>query len=445
MIQLTITYDGNTIDLQADGYTVLDEYLPNPGGGEKAVSDRFDLAIIASSAADLDVKIRALELAFEYAAAHPRGPEAAWINYAPAQGESTWRSRLTGGTVMLASGFYKRRKQDKSQVGVAITRLPWWEGPEAQVPLTNSNGTNNTSGLAVYNHMDSGTGHDNYVEIAATDVDGGLPGAVRLELTNPDTSGNGPSQIFAGHNWQSDPANFNPVLEGEAATGGTTTVDTTCSNGNYSAYSLAANGETVMYTWTLSSALLGQAKGHYFKIIGRFKASYGVVRTRFKPYLFYNNVVPIWEGSDVLPDSAYARALRDLGMIRLPPWLPGVSSLSALSLRLSGKRIVSESLSIGLDFLYLLPVDTYHQYTVIGHVLDNGRLIDDGINGMIYTDDGADGNRQGNVVGSGSGIYLEPGKLQRIYFLFHCALADSAPVDRTLSVKLYYRPRRATI
>ena len=78
-------------------------------------------------------------------------------------------------------------------------------------------------------------------------------------------------------------------------------------------------------------------------------------------------------------------------------------------------------------------------------VLQNSRMIDDGINRITYIDSGAGSDKAGYLVGYGSPIALYPGKNQKLYFLMHSVYGDTAEIDRTASIKLFYRPRRRTI
>jgi hypothetical protein len=78
-------------------------------------------------------------------------------------------------------------------------------------------------------------------------------------------------------------------------------------------------------------------------------------------------------------------------------------------------------------------------------ILQNQRLIDDGVSGDAYIDDGAGNDKLGIIVKYGNPIGLYPGKKQRLYFLMHSSITDTAEIARTISAKLYYHPRRQTL
>ena len=78
-------------------------------------------------------------------------------------------------------------------------------------------------------------------------------------------------------------------------------------------------------------------------------------------------------------------------------------------------------------------------------VLQNSRMVDDGVNDVCYIDTGAGADKAGYLVPYGSPIELYPGKKQKLYFLMHSNIGNVAEIHRTASVKLFYRPRRRTI
>lgn len=516
MIQLTITYADEIIDLQADGCTVLDEYLPNAGSGEDPISDRFDLAIIASSAADLAAKIRALELAFEYAEAHPRGYEAAWINYAPAQGESTWRSRLTGGTVMLASGFYRRYKQDKTQIGVAITRLPWWEGPEAQVPLTNPLGVDNTSGLRVYNpdlryvastisfdaatkqirdsanglaafvigktiYIDSGSndgtytiadgGHAgyitvseslvdeaagasvtilgepcNYVTVEGADISGDLPAPARIEMINAYNT-NRLNNLYLWEHHFTEPSQSTYILHAKDAasiTGVSNYSGPSYSQGEAGRATWTGDTAALIARWVLPSGLLSACAGHWFKVMLRVGDQVGYDGAKIQVKTTFPSGVPLTvvdAGPEVtLRTTAY---IYEIGMVQLPPWLPGEIDAAPLDLCLYARKTGGGNINI--DFLHLCSLDGYRILQPRGYGAAYGvRVVDDGINGTLYTDGWDPPGKTGHYLGYGKQLMLHPGENQRIYFAQTGNTGDSS-IGRALDVKVYYRPRRRLV
>lgn len=294
--------------------------------------------------------------------------------------------------------------------------------------------------VTVYNHSDAG--HANYVEITAADVTGDLPAPVRFEITNSYNNTNRASNFFFAHNVLSDPASLTHMLEAEAASGGTTTADATCSNGNRKSLGWTGTAETELLNWSLSTALLNACRGNYFRLLARFDSapSYTDVWIRLRIKF---SLTTIWEGPQVLLNNAYS--LQDLGVLQLPPYLVGAGDIYPLNLVLYAQRNSSGTHGLSMDFVQLSPLDGWRKLSPRGYGLAyEVRLVDDGIEGQTYTDGWGIAGKTGHYIGSGERIAVWPAALQRLYFL-HDTMSGSAAIERTLSVKAFYRPRRLTI
>ncbi len=511
-MQFSFDY-GSTLDLQANGYKVLNGYYPNTATSLYShVIEQFDLLVTGSSEADLIGKIRAIELIFEQARGHITGPNGVYFNFAPSSG-STWRARVYDGRVLLDKRLDHNWRSNKAVIRITLERAPAWDGTEVQIPLTNPLGTDNTSGLTVYNpnlhrtattiSFDSGTkrvsdsanglasfldgmtvkiygstsndgtytiadggqagyfvvneslvtegagdtvgidgGPCNYVEIAAADVEGDLPAPVRLEITNSYNDADKVGTVWIGHNVESDPANLVSILEGEDAEGGmvgTVIENATVAGNKYQSVTFSQPNETVLLTWTLSTALLNQIRGRYVRLMARFAGTLSTVLwLRLKVKL---DVTTLWDGSLQLMGTAMNQ---ELATLRLPPYLLGAGDLYPLDLVLSGKTD-QPTYVMTLDFLQIMILDGWRKLVSKGYNLGyQARLVDDGIDDYLYTDSWSTAGKIGNYVGYGEAIQLHPGKLQRLYF--QVAEPDGGgDTLRTLSVKLYYRPRRLTL
>jgi hypothetical protein len=138
--------------------------------------------------------------------------------------------------------------------------------------------------------------------------------------------------------------------------------------------------------------------------------------------------------------------IRDLVTLRLPPWLLGQTYLSALTMTLTGQQNAFSSVNVDLDFLQITPLDGWRMLECAGYgIVQNDRLLDDGINEVAYIDNGVGIGKAGYLIGYGTPIALYPNKDQKLYLLMHSWQYNTAEIDRTVSVKLYYRPRRRGI
>ena len=450
-MQLFIKYESTTLDLQEDGYKLIDGFFPEtPDEGAESVSDQFTILIKGSSADDLRAKIGAITLMLEHSRRHADDSLAAWLYfsvddpYDPGGTIPEWQSKIIDGLVMYDKNLDRNWRQNKALLTVVIEHKPYWDSSiEYPVPLTNGNGSRVTSGLQIFNHDDGGTSpaHDNWVQVDAADISGDMPGRTRLEVVN--TYSERLYTLWVGHNW-TDPDNFSHILEGESSSLGTQISNAGCSNGYYMQKSLITGNEQDLYKWTLSAAYLNACKGGYFKILARW---YGSPRTDVKYRLKLEFAVThIWQTGQTTLDTSRALQIRDMFTLRIPPWLLGQTNLASLDLILSGEQNTGSSFNLNLDFLQVTPLDGWRLLECSGYgVLQNSRMVDDGLNDVCYIDTGAGSDKAGYLVPYGSPIELYPAKKQKLYFLMHSVYGNQAEILRTASIKLFYRPRRRTI
>jgi len=347
--------------------------------------------------------------------------------------------------VMYDRNLDRNWRQNKAVLTIVIEHKPYWDSSvEIQVPLSNRNGEDDLSGLTVYNHTDGDAGHDNFVKIKAADVQGDLPGLTRLELVNNYSNINSRlSSVWVGQNW-TDPDNFSHIIEGESSSTGTEGSAVDCSNGKYRYYACPSGYETDMFTWDLSAAYLDACQGSFFKILARFNG-YIPLTIKYRIKLKFL-LTTVWQSSQVTLDTNVAMLIRDLFTFRLPPWLLGQQNLMELQMVLTGQQNTGSPQTVGIDFLQITPLDGWRMMKTTGYgVIQNDRLVDDGVNEVCYVDDGAGAYKGAYLVVYGKPIELYPNKNQRLYFLQHSCYANAAEVNRTLSVKLFYRPRRRCI
>jgi hypothetical protein len=451
-MQLYIKYESITLDFQTNGYEVLGGFYPEtPDDGMERISDQFQVRIEGISGADVKSKINAIRLAFEHAKDHKDDALAAYLYYDVDDSGDAWMTKLTGGKVLYDSRLESTWRHNQVVVTIIVGHNPYWDAQdEVQVPLSNGNGTNNISGLKIYNCNDgagaSPNHHDNYVEVQAKDVLGDLPGATRLEITNVYATG----KLFAlwiGQDW-TNPGSTQLWIEGEeSGIPGTDIYDISCSLSYYEQYSLASGAEASMFSFLLSAGDFDKYAGRYFKVLARFLATIPTnVKLRIK--LIYKTGVDattIWQTGQFMLDTSRSYQIRDLFTMRLPPWLIGQTELMNLTFIITGQQSTGSPIDVNLDFIQITPLDGWRMLECIGYgVAQNERMVDDGFTRTKWVDDGVDA-KAGIVLGYGNQIELYPGKTQRIYFLMEAAAANTAEIDRTVTIKLFYRPRRQTL
>lgn len=335
-------------------------------------------------------------------------------------------------------------KDGQAELAISWVRKNYWLDPEAQAPLTNGNGTNNTSGLTVWSHDDAGAGHDNYVQIDASAIGGDLPAPVRIELTNTYNDSDRLNYVWVAHNAYSDPANFQHIIEGEASAVGSAVADASCSGGYRQTLSWAGTTGTAG-RWTLDSTFLSRTRGQWFKVFARVSGlTPGYYRVQCK--LMFPASTPLTDVATSQEVLLSDRHLQEIGTLQLPPWLPGETNLAPIALVLQARRADGVAGgSFNLDYLHIIPLDGYRLLKPKGYgAAYNIRLALDEINGNVWTDGWAGAGKTGHYTVFGVPIGLVPGRVQRLYFLQDEA-TGFAPIERTMSVKVFYRTKRLSL
>jgi hypothetical protein len=134
---------------------------------------------------------------------------------------------------------------------------------------------------------------------------------------------------------------------------------------------------------------------------------------------------------------------RAIDTIQLPPYLLEGSTSTDLTIELWGVRTSAGDKTINLDCLMLLPLDGYRKLRSSSGVAQNSVLIDDGILGLYYQTVSSEYVK--DVTAEGEPIMLWPAIDNRVYFAQHSETADTADRDRLITVKIFYRERRATL
>ena len=442
---------GGTITLNSSPFDVREYELRAAPRDRDVVDNRLEMRLMDGSVADNLDEMRTLNnllrSAYERNQKKDMRIDPVYVTWQQSTGGTVWRSEIVDakGDWMTDALDYPYWTGETQFADLELTRRNYWEGSEFQIPLTNPNGTNNTSGLTVYGVNDgSGGNRYNYVEIAGTAVAGDLPGNTRLEIINTYASDR-LAYVWIGQNWN-NPSSFDHWLEVEESTytGGTATASAAASGGTAIVRNIADDLETTVANWTLSAAYMNAAEGGYFKAILRYYLA-GNTAIRWRLKILYN-VTELWSTDLITQDTSVATLVRDLVTFQLPPWIPGLTSLAAMNLVLTAYHNSGAAEGIGIDAVGIIPVDGWRALRYIGYgTAQNSRIVDDGIDSRLYEDDGSGASKIGIYVGYGQPIQLKPAANQRLYFMLHSNVINTAEVARTIRVKLYYRPKRLTL
>ncbi len=358
-----------------------------------------------------------------------------YASFLPDGYSDTYRSEiLTGRLDWDAKALDDQWVEKKIDATITWTRRYYWEGPEISLTLTNGSGSGTSR--TIYNHQDSG--HDNWVRIEAAAVTGDLPTPPIINLNNNYASGD-VLDVYLSHNYLSSPQYLSNTIEAENATGGTPTADGACSNGNYNSVSWTATTETQLLSFTLGDADTEYALGNLFKIMMRFQTApaYTNCWIRWK-FLFGSRVV--WSGPLLLLNT---KALQDTGIVQWPPGGDLPENMAGLSLNLYAKRNTAGTHNLKIDYIQLMCMDGFRIYRGSVPIDQGDHLVDDGVKQVVYkTSQGNLGYHTHNVIGQS--VMLRPGYVQKIHVL-ELESTGVAPIARTFSVQVSYRPRRVTL
>ena len=434
---------------RANGYFVTTYPMQAPeigedGAPQATVSETIDLATVGATIAAMQANVQALErmlITMRRRQATGSGPRV--FLQATLDGDTTtWRSEIVAGRLNPTDEALRLWPNYTIEAELSVERRGFWEDATLrQLSLTNGNGSNNTSGLKIYNCGDStGTSpnkRDNYVQVAANDVTGDLPAPVRLELTNTIGSSIQFSALYAATNVFSDPQNFAHIQEAETiiVSGSLSGLDTTLHSGGYYVVNSIVGAGTLTIQATLSAALLAKCAGQDFHILQRtsnFPAGY----VRASVYDAAGNAA-IRNGDEVA--ASVASNLYDLGVLSLPP---GGYSSAYGALRMVTRWRVSGSTDVQTDYWALFPTTGFRRLQAIADVVNNATVVDDPIEDRAFVL--SSGAELPYIVRRAGPVMVWPGQLQRVYFLW-AGNSGISTITQTMTVKAYYRPRRVTI
>lgn len=316
-------------------------------------------------------------------------------------------------------------------VAISFTRENHFDSAEIQIPLT----SNPLTGVALVNHDDSA--HNNTFFVDRDEVETQLPAPLRLEITNTYASGT-LKDIWIG-SIQNDLYSPVPslILEGELGSGGTTVSSATASNGAFQRLTWSASGWSDLTEWDLSAEDLYAFRGRTVLPMLRFANTPSVSGLLLRLSAASSGVT-LYEGGEInVPAGMGYLALSPL---RLPCGeLQGLDYPAVQQLHLQAYKPGSSSATLDVDDLLLIPQDSFRSYKGLIGLGQNDQLIDDAFTGISYskhTD-----YELGSHITLGEGHFIQPNQAAR-FMIFQGDGNNLAPIDRSISVRAWYRRRR---
>lgn len=441
-----------TITLSGDGATIAGcTYVPRApdldeqqaravqqNGGRISTLTRRNVTesasvILRGTAAAIQTQVNALEAFFpiEEPAAHVRAAPT-YLEFRIQDTGDIYRSEILVGRVEWPDRpIGPRVAAGAAELLVLWTRRFYWEGPLTQLPLTSAGtGTPTTNYATVYNNDDA-SANSNWFQVAGTQVGGVMPAPLKLEVNNASGSFKSVRALYLANYVHLDPTNIDPILRAEQA--------------SFTQTSWSFAGEATVYRWALPAALLADTNGQYCRVLVTLSTlpdSETLARARlqitYDSITFYSLVI----GEQV---KTGGQTVLDLGAMPLPPGGPGVGN-AGIHLTLTMQAPTSAGDTVGVDWVQIMPAGHGLYRHLLGIVpniglSDNESLIDDGIEGLIYTQVGSSTYIAYRNIHAP--IHVWPGVTQRFRLIKQGQSTLGA--GEAYGVKAWVRPRKLTI
>jgi len=331
-------------------------------------------------------------------------------------------------------GHLLSQERGSLELDLDILRDTFFFSQELPLPLSNSSGPPQESGLKIYNHDDATTGHDNWFKVDAGNLDLKYPALTRFQFEN---NFNGPD---LGDFWVGSlPCALGQPqpklnLEVEDGSGGTIVSHNQASGGEYCQYRWSGSDWQSLTSWVLGPIEVNQlADGSVLPLLRFFSPPLSSdlqlrIQVNLQGKLVFEGPV-----TSHVPGKGYAT----LDPLRLPLGeLPMLGYASHHQLVLQAKQTDAGEHMLELDDLLLLPQHSfvgYHSLTGLSYPL---KMIEDGMIDKSWSlQDGMEFKSHARI---GTGLGLQPNTPQ-YFWIFQTDTNGLAPIERTLLARAWYR------
>lgn len=437
----SITDGTTTIVLNTGAYYTLnynhaapEVSTPFVGWEDGTLTESIDLLLWGASEAAIQTAIRNLELLLVAALRSNQGGKPVYLQAQYTVDGSAWRARLWNAHLAfsdLANELWSLRVN----ASLSFVRDLAWEGAEVELGIATQGNAKATGGRTITQN-----GFNNWLNVTGADVLGSIPGKARMVLTNTVAANRYWSRIYIGNNAFTDITIANVyALQGEASLVGTPTADAACYGGSKQRVTLPTSPPTTPnLAWTMDNTLLDASRGHYFRILAKSPAAIGTTKARlaFSADSIFLDSVLLWRSNDIANSGSY---IFDLGNVALPP-----AKNVAISYADHYYGVYLWSAAGGafdIDTITLLGTDSFLIADSIGYVAQNEYLEINSIDDMhtMYSAAG----RWAVVQSTIKPLVIFPGVDQQLRIVIDTS--STFLVTDTISVRLYYRPRRLSL
>lgn len=402
---------------------------------KKTVVRTFGLLVTAASGAALQTQINTIEKLLRQAKErYLTGRGRKLYMTIQVDGEaSAWRSRVFVGNLKPGEEAFDRWYNYSAECDLRLVCEPFWEGPEAELEIASKASTTPaTGGKSIHNQNDSGQG--NYITILGAQVTGTLPTPVKIQMENTSGGALQYANLFIATNTKSDPANFTHMIEVEdRLANGTITVSAGSSAGNYLALSVNTTNDIAI---PLAAGMVEDCGGREFRALCyQAQAPTGTIymTPSVRDAAGLTNYTP---GKDPVQISGSTSLITDFGSFPIPDGGGDTTGWGAMTFGLS--LLSTASVTWYGDCIQITPTESIRLLMQRDYQVAAGEfIVDDPIEDTVYRLSGS--TKYNNFIARESPVMLWPGELARVYFL-----SDVAP-DKTMTIRMWIRPRRETV
>lgn len=316
-------------------------------------------------------------------------------------------------------------------VDILFTRMNYFDSDEVQIALT----TDPLVGKAIVNHDDSA--HDNFIRIDRDDFETELPAPVRFEITDTFATGKLNDLVIGSFQYNLYQSLPKLVYEAESGTGGTSVASGTASGGYFRRFTSTTAGWNDLTGWTVTAEDLWLFEGRSVTPVIRLASAHAYSGLLMKICVFSGGLL-VFEGEEI--SAVASKGFYVFPPVHLPSGeLRGVDYPGVQVVHLYLYKPDTTSTTIDIDDLLLIPMDSFSYYAGLIPLSQNEVLFDDAFAGKVY---GKQGDYElGTHIGMGNGHFLLPNHACR-FLIFQGDDNELAPIDRSLSVRAWYRRRR---
>lgn len=422
---LRLTDGTTTLTLSGAGTYLGATYFPTSQAGADRITETVPVILEGTETA-IRGAVNDIEQLFAAARTRQRNlTPRVYVEFRPTDSGDIFRAEIFDGAAVYDQDPAKRSLYNTVstvQVAVAWTRRAKLQGPEEEVYLSGPSQTERLGGVTTYNNDNATATAANWFQAAANRIKGTQPAPIRLRITNASGAGLPWRNFHIGNNVYSSPASADVWLLGSEAVSGAA-----------ANWTSGTTHSSLAWIFPLSATLLAQTQGRTFRVLAAFTGAVGTngyLLAHVGPYIGSTFI----KQHTTVGERLAGNQLLDLGELPIPPGGYNVANAGA-ALVITARGTGSGGGTI--DFVQLMPTDSYRKLEQIGYTASNGDAIeDDGIEGGAVAI--LSGTRNGIVSAAGEPLMVYPERINRFHFLFD--EGGNFTAGRQVTVQAWYRP-----